>query len=78
MLEEFECDLLRQHDVANRQIASGREAHREKPPAVLIEELNVHLVAVPDAIAPTRNSTQNLEVPPPLILLTLLLREVFL
>jgi hypothetical protein len=62
-LEQFQRQLLGQHDVAVDEIADRREAPDAKAPVGLIELVDIHGKARPNAIAPAGGSTDHLERP---------------
>ena len=74
--EELQRELLCQHDVTDGKQASGRETQQLNLTAVLIELLDVHRVAISDAVAPTGVATDHVEVAILGVLLALLGREI--
>src|SRR2546423_11347995 len=61
-LEKLECDLLSQHEVADRQVPFGCEAQHVLAPAVLVECLDVQRRAIADAIARPARSPNDLKI----------------
>jgi hypothetical protein len=62
-LYRFQCDLLRQHDVTDGQVALWAEAPLGDHIASGIEFLIVHGPTVPDAVSPAGVGPDNVEMP---------------
>ena len=70
-LEKLECQLLSQHDVADREVALRCEAQHVLTSAVLVKTLNIQRSAVSDSIAPPAIASNDIEIVMPRQLLTL-------
>jgi hypothetical protein len=62
-LHRFQCDLLRQHDVPDGQIALWTEAPLVGHIVLGIEFLNIHGPTVPDAVGPAGVGPDDVEMP---------------
>jgi hypothetical protein len=60
--EEFQRDLLGQHNVSDRDSPFGHEAQQADAPALLIELLDVHLVTTANAITRPRDAAGHLKI----------------
>jgi hypothetical protein len=62
-LEQFQCQLLGEHGVAIHKATLGHEAPHTYAFVVLVELLDLHLVAIPDAIVRAGCSANHVKVP---------------
>jgi hypothetical protein len=75
-LEELQREFLGQHDIADWEVTSRHEAQPARLSAVFVELLNVHLVALPNAVALAGVAADHLEIPTHLVLLALRRRQI--
>jgi len=62
ILEQFEGDLLRQHDVTKWEVAPRLKAQTPHPAALFLERVHVHDASLGNAIAATRAAADDFEI----------------
>ena len=77
-LKQLKRVLLRQHDIAQGQVAVRPETKRHDSPTLFVQQIDVEDKAVPDAVAPTGGSADDIERARPMQLVRLLRSEIVL